>query len=65
VTAHHRFLLKLHLAQVDQLSSGMRELEARMGEVLAPFQDHVDNLTTIPVSTTRRRVLSPVRSGST
>src|SRR5215510_14810540 len=48
VTAHHRFLLKLHLAQVDQLTAGMRELEARMGEILAPFQEHVDNLTTIP-----------------
>jgi transposase len=48
VTSHHRFLLKLHLAQVDQLKQGMRDLEARMGEVLAPFQEHVDNLTTIP-----------------
>ncbi len=59
VTAHHRFLLKLHLAQVDQLTSGMRELEARMGEVLAPFQHHVDNLTTIPgVNDTTARVLA-------
>ena len=59
VTAHHRFLLKLHLAQVDQLTSGMRELEARMGEILAPFQEHVDNLTTIPgVNDTTARVLA-------
>jgi transposase len=59
VTAHHRFLLKLHLAQVDQLSAGMRELEARMGEILAPFQEHVDNLTTIPgVNDTTARVLA-------
>jgi transposase len=59
VTAHHRFLLKLHLTQVDQLSSGMRELEARMGEVLAPFQEHVDNLTTIPgVNDTTARALA-------
>jgi|KBSSwiStaDraftv2_1062776.scaffolds.fasta_scaffold234591_2 transposase len=59
VTAHHRFLLKLHLAQVDQLTAGMRELEARMGEILAPFQEHVDNLTTIPgVSDTTARVLA-------
>jgi transposase len=59
VTAHHRFLLKLHLAQVDQLTSGMRELEARMGEVLAPFQEHVDNLMTIPgVNDTTARVLA-------
>lgn len=59
VTAHHRFLLKLHLAQVDQLMTGMRELEARMGEVLAPFQEHVDNLTTIPgVNDTTARALA-------
>lgn len=48
VTEHHRFLLKLHLSQVDQLQQGMRDLEARMGHALAPFQEHVDNLTTIP-----------------
>lgn len=59
VSAHHRFLLKLHLAQVDQLTSGMRELEARMGEVLAPFREHIDNLTTIPgVNDTTARVLA-------
>jgi transposase len=59
VTAHHRFLLKLHLAQVDQLKQGMRELEVRMGDVLAPFQEHVDNLTTIPgVNDTTARVLA-------
>lgn len=59
VTAHHRFLLKLHLAQVDQLTAGMREVEARMGEILAPFQEHVDNLTTIPgVNDTTARVLA-------
>ena len=48
VTDHHRFLLKLHLSQVDQLQQGMRDLEARMGDALKPFQEHVDNLTTIP-----------------
>lgn len=59
VTAHHRFLLKLHLAQVDQLTEGMRELEARMGEVLAPFREQVENLTTIPgVNDTTARVLA-------
>lgn len=48
ITDHHRFLLKLHLSQVDQLQQGMRDLEARMGQALTPFQEHVDNLTTIP-----------------
>jgi transposase len=48
VTEHHRFLLKLHLAQVDLLKQGMRDLEARMGESLEPFRRHIENLTTIP-----------------
>ncbi len=48
VTDHHRFLLKLHLAQVDLLRQGMRDLEARMGESLEPFRQHVENLMTIP-----------------
>lgn len=48
VTDHHRFLLKLHLTQVDQLRQGMRDLEARMGGALEPFRQHVENLTTIP-----------------
>jgi transposase len=48
VTDHHRFLLKLHLAQVDLLKQGIRDLEARMGESLEPFRQHIDNLMTIP-----------------
>jgi transposase len=59
VTSHHRFLLKLHLAQVDHLTQGMRDLEARMGDILAPFQGHVGNLTSIPgVNDTTARVLA-------
>lgn len=48
VTDHHRFLLKLHLGQIDLLQQGMRDLEARMGESLEPFRQHIENLTTIP-----------------
>ena len=48
VTDHHRFLLKLHLAQVDLLKQGIRDLEARMGDALEPFRQHIDNLMTIP-----------------
>jgi transposase len=48
VTDHHRFLLKLHLAQIDALHSAVREVEARMGEALEPFRDRVDLLLTIP-----------------
>ena len=38
VTAHHRFLLQLHLAQIDALDAAVREVEARLGEALAPFR---------------------------
>jgi transposase len=48
VTAHHRFLLKLHLEQIDSLQKAVRELEARMGDALEPFREQVDRLTTIP-----------------
>lgn len=48
VTDHHRFLLKLHLAQVDLLQQGMRDLEARMGQALETFRPHIENLTTMP-----------------
>lgn len=48
VTPHHRFMLKLHLEQIDSLQKAVRELEARMGEALAPFRDQVARLTTIP-----------------
>lgn len=48
VTEHHRFLLKLHLGQIDALQDAVREVEARMGEALKPFRTQVDLLLTIP-----------------
>jgi transposase len=48
VTEHHRFLLKLHLTQVASLEQAVRDLEARMGDTLAPFRDKVETLKTIP-----------------
>jgi len=48
VTAHHRFLLKLHVEQIDSLQGGIRELEARMGQALAPVREQVELLKTIP-----------------
>jgi transposase len=59
VTDHHRFLLRLHLGQVDQLQLSVRELEARMGDALGDFREHLDNLTTIPgVSDTVAHVIA-------
>ncbi len=58
VTAHHRFLLQLHLTQIEALEGAVREVEARLGEALAPFQTAVDRLITMPgVSETVARVI--------
>ena len=48
VRAHHRFLLRLHLDQIEALERGVRDVEARMGETLAPFQQHARLLRSIP-----------------
>jgi transposase len=55
---HHCFLLKLHLAQLDTLEHAVADVEARIGERLAPFQRAAELLNTIPgVSDTVARVL--------
>lgn len=48
VRDHHRFLIKLHLDQVDALSKAVRELEARVEGHLDPFRKNVEILTTMP-----------------
>lgn len=37
VREHHRFLLKLHLEQIDALQAAVRGVEARLGATLEPF----------------------------
>jgi transposase len=57
VTAHHRFLLQLHLTQMATLEAAVAEVEARLGNALAPFRAAVDRLITMPgVSETVARV---------
>jgi transposase len=48
VTRHHRFLLRLHLGQIDALRAGIDALEAELGQILEPFRDAVKLLMTIP-----------------
>jgi len=48
VRDQHRFLIKLHLDQVDALNQAVRELEARVEELLGPFRKNVEILTTMP-----------------
>lgn len=58
VTDHHRFMLKLHLTQIDGLEGAVRELEARLGDALTPFRAAVRRLITMPgVSDTVARVI--------
>src|SRR3989442_216904 len=58
VTPHHRFLLQLHRTQIDALEVAVRDVEARLGHALEPFQAAIDRLMTIPaVGRTGARVI--------
>jgi transposase len=58
VTPHHRFLLQLPLTQIAALEAAVREVEARLGDALAPCQAALDRLVTMPgISTTVARVI--------
>jgi transposase len=58
VRDHHRFLLQLHLRQIDALGQAVRDLEGRVETLLDPFRRYVELLTTIPgVSARTARVL--------
>ena len=58
VTDHHRFMIKLHLAQIEALETAVATIEARIGDALGPFRAAVSLLTTIPgISETTARVL--------
>jgi transposase len=48
VTAHHRFLLRLHLGQVDALRAAIAELDAQLGKALGEASRLAKLLTTMP-----------------
>jgi transposase len=48
VSAHHRFMLKLHLAHIDALDRAIAEIENEVGLGLAPFRQAAELLSTIP-----------------
>jgi transposase len=48
VTSHHRFLLKLHLGQVDALDSAIATVDGEVEINLAPFRTAVELVSTIP-----------------
>lgn len=48
VMEHHRFMLKLHLTQIDALRGAIAEIEARLNHSLVSFRDSIGHLITIP-----------------
>jgi transposase len=55
---HHRFLLKLHLDQIEALEQAVCDVEARLGDELEPFRDLEALLMTMPgVSNTTAHVI--------
>ena len=48
VTAHHRFMLQLHLDQIEAIEAGLTTLEQRLQEALEPFRAARDLLKTMP-----------------
>jgi transposase len=48
VTAHHRFLLKLHLDQIDRLDAAIASMDSEIEAHLAPFRTAVEIVSTIP-----------------
>ena len=58
VTEHHRFMIQLHLTQIEALDAAVATIEARIGDALGPFRTAVSLLTTMPgLSDTTARVL--------
>jgi transposase len=47
---HHRFLLNLHLKQIDEIKKTIATVEDHIELVVQPFREHVERLVTIPAS---------------
>ena len=48
VKEHHRFLLRLHLNQIDALDAAIAEIDAQVEAGIAPFRTAVEQVTSIP-----------------
>ncbi len=58
VTAHHRFMIRLHLGQIDGLDAAIASVEQEVGSVLEPFRAKASLLTSIPgISDTAAQVI--------
>jgi transposase len=58
VTKHHRFLLRLHLGQIDALEAAIAEIDREVDASIEPFRRAVELLSSIPgVSELSARVI--------
>lgn len=58
LTAHHRFMLKLHLDHIDALDRAIASLEQEVGAGLEPFRQAAQLVSTIPgISSTASHVV--------
>ena len=48
ITAHHRFMIGQHLDVIEELERRIAAFDARLDEVLGPFDDAVERLISIP-----------------
>jgi transposase len=48
VTDHHRFLLGLHLRQIESVREAIADVERQIGDVIQPFRDREELLITVP-----------------
>ena len=48
VTKHHRFMLALHLRQIDAIDAAIEQIDQEVDAEFAPFRDAVRLLSTIP-----------------
>lgn len=48
VREHRRFLLRLHLAQIEAIEAGLRDVDGRPEILLRPFRAVVERLSTVP-----------------
>ena len=48
VTKHHRFLLRLHLNQIDALDASIATIDQQVQAGIAPFRFAVEHVTSIP-----------------
>ena len=58
VTPHHRFMIQLHLTQIEALEVAITDVETHLGDILGPFRAAISLLTTMPgLSDTAARVI--------